>query len=970
MRKTKIYAGVVLCLFLVLPFLSGGEKTEKQEKLRPVELQDVLAWKSIRYSTLSSDGVWFGYRLAPNRGDSEVVLRNTREEKEYRFPGGAVSRYSFAPDVAISEDGRWAAFTVYPGFEEARKLRKQKKKLYNTLALVDLSSGKKEEFEKIRKFSFSGENPGWIGFHKYPLENRPKGKEKWKGTDLILRELATGTELNLGNVSEFAFDRKGRWLAWTVDAQGKSGNGVYVRNMETGVILPLDTDEAVYSRLTWTKKGGGLAVLKGKEDKKYEDKLYSVVGFYDFSAASPQKIVYDPAEDKNFPQEMTISPNRNPQWTEDFSAIIFGIHKIKLKERKDEKKEEAKKEEKPAPQAKSVPEIDKEDMPDLVIWHWLDKRLQSMQQVQESRDKNFSYLSVYLVKENRFVRLADDKVKNVSLKPYHRWAVGLDNSAYELAANLEGRRYQDVYVIDIKTGERRLALKKCRWYFGISPKGTHLLYYDNSEGHYFTYEIATEKKFNITKDVPTSFVNREDDHNIVNPPVYPYSYGWVKDDSSLLLYDNWDVWKVPVHGGKGVNLTVDGRKRGIRYQRRFVLDPEERGIDLSRSLYISAYEEWTKKSGIVRLDRNKAGGKYLLWDDAIFYLRKAKKTNVYLYTRQTYKDYPDYYVAGPSLNKGKRITEANPQQKEFLWSAGSRLIDYKSTKGDRLQAALFLPANYEEGKSYPTIVYIYEKLSRWLNRYFTPYASGFNKSVYTSNGYAVLMPDIVYKVNDPGMSAVWCVIPAIEAAIKTGVVDRNRIAIHGHSWGGYQTAFLITQTGLFKAAVAGAPLTNLISMYSSIYWNTGSANQPIFESSQGRFRGGYWENLEAYTRNSPVYHAEKVKTPVLILHNDKDGAVDWNQGIEYFNTLRRLKKPVVMLQYKGENHGLRKPANQIDYTIRMREFFDHYLKGSPAPEWLEEGIPHLKHKEHLEEMVRKHLKKIESMGKREKKEEK
>ncbi|HSF23426.1 MAG TPA: prolyl oligopeptidase family serine peptidase, partial [Blastocatellia bacterium] len=213
-------------------------------------------------------------------------------------------------------------------------------------------------------------------------------------------------------------------------------------------------------------------------------------------------------------------------------------------------------------------------------------------------------------------------------------------------------------------------------------------------------------------------------------------------------------------------------------------------------------------------------------------------------------------------------------------------------------------------------------------------------------------PDIVYKVNDPGMSAVWCVLPALEAAIKTGVVDRSRVAIHGHSWGGYQTSFLITQTDAFKAAVAGAPLTNMISMYSLIYWNTGSANQPIFESSQGRFTTGYWDNLEAYARNSPVYHAKNVKTPLIILHNDKDGAVDFTQGIEYFNTLRRLGKSVVMLQYKGENHGLAKLENRKDYSVRMLEFFDHHLKGKPAPAWLREGVPHLKMKEHLDERVK------------------
>jgi dipeptidyl aminopeptidase/acylaminoacyl peptidase len=239
-------------------------------------------------------------------------------------------------------------------------------------------------------------------------------------------------------------------------------------------------------------------------------------------------------------------------------------------------------------------------------------------------------------------------------------------------------------------------------------------------------------------------------------------------------------------------------------------------------------------------------------------------------------------------------------------------------------------------------------MSQMLNRHLPPASNGFNKTVYTSNGYAVFFPDITYKINDPGMSAAWCVLPALDAAMATGVVDRAKVGLQGHSWGGYETSFLVTQAD-FAAAVAGAPLTNMISMYSSIYFNSGVSNMAIFESSQGRFKGGYWDNLEAYQRNSPVYHASAVRTPLMILHNDKDGAVDWNQGIEYFNTLRRLKKTVVMLQYTGENHGLAKPANQRDYTVRMKEWFDHWLKGSPAPDWLKEGVPHLNLKDHLRE---------------------
>ncbi|MBZ5604827.1 MAG: prolyl oligopeptidase family serine peptidase, partial [Acidobacteriia bacterium] len=327
-------------------------------------------------------------------------------------------------------------------------------------------------------------------------------------------------------------------------------------------------------------------------------------------------------------------------------------------------------------------------------------------------------------------------------------------------------------------------------------------------------------------------------------------------------------------------------------------------------------------------------------------------SDVFLYTRETNQDFPNFYSANAKPAGGARVTDANPQQKDFAWTKGVRLIDYTSDKGDKLQGALYLPANYQPGKTYPMITYIYEKLSQGANTYPAPGYNGFSISVYTSNGYAVLTPDIVYKVNDPGMSAVWCLVPAVKAAVATGVVDPKRVALHGHSWGGYQTSFTVTQTNIFHAAIAGAPLTDMIAMYNAVYWNTGTSNQPIFESSQGRFTSGPWDNLEAYQRNSPVYHAKNVQTPLVILHNDKDGAVDWTQGIEYFNTLRRLGKPVVMLQYKGENHGLRKPENMKDYTVRMKEFFDYQLNDRQPPKWWTEGVPLLKQKDEVEERTK------------------
>lgn len=967
MKKSNFILLFILCLSLVLPGIAKQTKDTTVIKPRPLEdVADILAWKSIRTSVISDNGAWLAYIIGPQEGNLEVVFRQIKGEKEYRFPIGETPRYVSSSVMTFSCDSRKAAFTRYPDREDARKLKKQKKKLYNNVILVDLASGEKTEFKKIKNFSFSSENPAWLAMHRYPAESQAKEKDKWAGSDLLLVGLKKEETLNIGNVSEFAFNKKGQWLAIAIDAQGKSGNGIQLHNLQSGVITPLDHAEAVYKQLTWTEKGDGLTVLKGKEDDDFENKRFAVLGFSDLSAAGQAKVFYNPGQDKNFPKKMTISPNRAPVWTDDFSAILFGIHELKEKEDKKPKPEEAEKEEKP--KLEKPAKIDEEDLPGLVIWHWKDKRMQSQQQVQESRDKNFSFLSIYHIKDKKFMRLADETLRNISPTPKFRWGIGRDSRKYELDGNLYGRRFSDIYRVDLKTGARELVLEKCRWYFFPSPEGTDFLYFQ--DGHYFTYDLAAQKSFNVTKDIPTSFVDTEDDHNVIDPPIRPYGWGWTKGGKSLLLYDDWDIWLIPVQGGKGVNLTVSGKTDGIRFRSRFVFDPEEKGIDLTKPLYISTYGEWTKKSGIARIDKGIPKPKMLLWDDALFSVHKAKKAETYLYTRQTYKDYPDYYVSDAALKPGIKITDTNPQQSKFLWSSGSRLIEYQSTKGDRLQAALFLPADYKEGQSYPTLVYIYEKNSQHLNRYYAPAARGFNKSVYTSRGYAVLMPDIVYQINEPGMSSVWCVLPAIEAAAATGIVDKNRVGLHGHSWGGYQTAFLITQTELFKAAVAGAPLTNMISMYSLIYWNSGSANQPIFESSQGRFKGNYLDNIEAYTRNSPVYFAHRVKTPLIILHNDKDGAVDWTQGIEYFNTLRQLKKPVVMLQYKGENHGLRKPPNMKDYYIRMREFFDHHLLDKPAPKWLQEGVAHLAHKDHIEQRTQQILPKKEQQKVKKKEEKK
>ena len=950
MKRARALPLLFLTICLSWQTLSLNAAPEAATAKVPIALSDILAWKSIAAAQISDDGRWLAYRVSPVEGDSEVVVRQAQGDKEFRFGCGDVS--AGAAELAFSDDSAWVAFSVAPTKKEAAQLKKQKKPLQNKVSLVDLKTGKATEVPKVRRFAFSGGRSAWLALHRYVPESQLPEKDRPKGSDLILRELNTGAELNVGNVAEFSFDKPGRWIAWTVDALDQAGNGIVARNLETGLVLPLDSGKASFERLTWTEKGDALAGLRGVEDKAFADKLYSLAAFRGFDAGKPVKTTYDPAADKTFPAGMSISADRAPAWTDDLSGVLFGI---RVPRKKGDEKAEAKapdaKDEKAADKPKAEPEkteLDPDEKPDLVLWHYQDKRLQSQQQVEEDRDKRFSFLSIYRPADQKFVRLATDAVRDVTAAPWSRWAVGTDTSAYELGGSMDGRRYQDVYTIDLKTGERRLAVKKARWFSGASPDASRLLYYE--DGHYFVADASSGQVTNITKAVPASFVDDRDDHNVVRPPTA--SLGWTKDGGAVLLSDGWDLWMVPATGGPATNLTATGRKDQVRYQRRLVLDRDERGIDTSKPMLVTTYGEWTKKGGIARIDPARPGVEPLLWDDAAFgRVMKAKGAEVYVYSRETHNQPPDLHVAGPSLKDGRKLTSLDAQVAKYDWSAGRMLVDYKpdekTLKADRLQGALYLPANYEKGKSYPTIVYIYERLSQSLNQFTAPSANGFNKSVYTSNGYAVLMPDITYKLNDPGRSAVWCVLPALRAAVATGVVDPARVGIQGHSWGGYQTAFLVTQTNAFAAAVAGAPLTNMVSMYSLIYKNSGGANQAIFESSQGRFLGGYWDNWEAYYRNSPVFFARSVKTPLMLLHNDKDGAVDFTQGVEYFNTLRRLNKPVWMLEYVGENHGLRKPANMQDYTVRMREFFDHYLKAQPMAAWMKDGVSRLAMDDHL-----------------------
>ena len=677
---------------------------------------------------------------------------------------------------------------------------------------MNLATGEKTAVPKIRRYAFSGESAGWIALAPVrsgccawcggaaPAGGRGGGRGGGadtagdaprstapRGTDLILHELKTGTELNVGNVSEWNFNKSGRYLALVIDAADQAGNGIQLRDMQSGTIASLDTDKAFYERMTWTQEGDALAALKGHDDRGWRERLYTVVGFTGVGqSGDPKKVSYDPASDASFPKNMSVSGNRAPQFTETRDALMFGIANLTKVERPAAGRNggagaNPASDAQAPPAAGTTPADDTStDRPNLVIWHYKDSRLQSQQQVQEPQDRNFNYATMFRLDDKKLVRLADEESPTVNVTGRGRWAIGTNNDPYELQGNLDGIRRQDVYAIDTKTGRKTVIKKGLRWGNAASPDTTKYLYYDAK--NFYVFDTATGLARNITAGVPTSFVDTEDDHNVVDPPTNVV--GWTSDSASVLISDRWDIWKIPVAAeAPAVNLTVNGRKDQIRYQTRVRTDPDERGIDLTKPQYFSAMSEWTKRGGYGVLEPGKPGVTMLLWEDAaIRGLAKAEKGDVWMYTRETPTEATGVYVTDATLKSGRKVVDTSPEAAPFLWTSGAQLIEYRDAhkkvgekEGARLQGSLYLPANYEKGKQYPLVVYIYERQTQSHFTYGRPTANGFSRQAYTSNGYAVLMPDITYFVNDPGMSAVWALVPAVQAAIATGVVDPKRV---------------------------------------------------------------------------------------------------------------------------------------------------------------------------------------------------
>ena len=885
-------------LFLTAALLGGPAPGLHGQEKRPLTLEDYGDWNRIAEVVLSADGDWLSYAYVPNDGDPTLFVRDLDGESLFETPNGA--------DVVFSSNGRWAALLATPGEDEAESLREDGKPVPRTLHLIDLTDGARTEDSGVRSFAFS-EDGRFLVVHR---DRRDRDAEH-EGSDLLLRDLQAGTSLSFGNVSEYGFSEDGAYLAYLVDADGTAGNGLYVMEPTSGRIRPLSTGGDRFEDLAWSEVEAKVVALRGAVEEGTVHRTNHLVVAGDLGSDRPSVSVYDPSTDDAFPSGLVISEQATVRWSGDGQRVLLGL---------DEQE----------PEVEQV----EEEAPNVDVWHWADDRLQSVQMVQADADRRFTYSAAFNPVSGSLVRLATSEMPRVDIPERGRWAIGRKDAPYRGILTEDGAR-ADYVRIDMDTGEEALIVTDVRRPMGISPDGRWFLFAKDEA--VFSADLRSLEITDLSEATGIDFIDREFDR-ITERPAHGVG-GWMGGDR-VLLNSRWDVWAVPLGGGEPVAYTgAAGERDQVRF-RAVRLDPEDDWVSADNTV-LSAYGEWTKQSGYFRPRPGGEPESLLFGDEMIRDLVKAENANRLVFTRQTFERFPDYWVADGGLGSPRQVTNANPQIAGFAW--GRRvLVDYVDERGNELQATLTLPAGYEAGRRYPMIIYFYEKMSQRHHEFSRPvYDDRPHMSTYASNGYLVLMPDIVYDDGYPGSSALDDVTAAARRAIELGYADPDRIGLQGHSWGGYETSFILTQTDMFSAIVTGAPLTNLMSMNNILYKRTGNQNGPILQWSQGRMGDQPWDDFERWVSQSPVHHAPDIATPFLILHGTEDGAVDWNQGLELYTAARRLGKEVILLSYPGEPHHLAKKANQKDFQVRMKQYFDHYLMDAEAPDWMKEGVPFL-----------------------------
>ena len=889
MRHLK-YLAFVACLGSLSPAFA-------QNASKSLTIDDLVTWQRITDREISDNGKWVACKMEPWEGDATVYL--------YAAQGQETATFSPADKFAFSASSGYLVVTQTPGKSTVDSLKvlktKEDKMPMNTLVIYSVA-GKKETIDSLKTFKLADE-ADWIAYQR--------GR---KDSTLYVRSLDGSKTFQFPTVTDFQFAKKSGMLYYTSAAEGEAG--IFTLNPEKGSPALIKEGKGVFKQTTFDEKGERLAFLYCAD----KDSSYKALSLWLSEHNAPAKEIATRGN-KAFPAEWVINENGMLQFSKSASRLFFGTS--------------------PEPRQKDTTQL-AENRPNVQVWSWDEPVQYTVQNYNKEKDLKKSYQAVYNLGNGSIFQLANEELPNIQLGNEGDAALALLSTSrpYSLSSMWEARTRSDYYTVSLDNGERKQIAQADYGRFRLSPQGKYAYWYGETDSCWYTIALAEGKRYRLT--TPESFPAWDEENDVPNHPYAHGAAGWTANDQNLLIYDRYDIWKFdPTAATSPINLTVNGRKEKLSY-RLEQLDKEARFIDLGKPQLLKGFNETTKGYGFynARLSAPAAPKTLLAGNYMLRSINKAKNTDDVIYTMETFQQYPDIHYSTLAFKKSVQLTHGDKQQEGFIWGT-AELVSWISLDGRPLEGVVYKPANFDPNKKYPMMVNFYERNSETLYNYRMPepHRSTIDYHLYNSNEYVIFNPDIRYVDGYPGESCYNCLMPGITMMIAKGYINEKGIGAQGHSWGGYQVAYLATRTNLFSAIESGAPVVNMFSAYGGIRWGSGMARSFQYEHTQSRLGATPWSSPLRYLENSPLFTMDKVQTPILIMHNDADGHVPWYQGIEYFVAMKRLGKPCWLLNYTGEPHWPMHMANRIDFQRRMFQFFNHYLKNQKMPKWMSEGVP-------------------------------
>ena len=911
--------------FFLLVFLTISVCAQK----KPLDHSVYDSWESISQVLISNDGNYASYIVAPQDGDSLLYVTNLKTQATTSIERG------FSPQ--ITDDSRYVVFRIKPTQAEKKEARKKKKKAdeqpQDSLGWLKLGTQDVKKIPEVKSYRMPEKASDFFVYTTLMPKDSVKHKKDEKPENMIVYYFKSGVYDTIPYVNSYTVSKNGKYLSYTTKPSEKDSlavPGVYLYDTKTRISTSLMENKGDYKLQSFDEETTQFTFFATTDTTKCDPKVYNL--YYTKTSEQSVRLIADTLS-AAMPEGWAVNTFRNISFSHDGGKMYFGISPVI------------------APKDTT---IDESELAKLDIWHYRDDYIQPTQLKQLKTELNRSYLCVFDVSDlSRFKQLGSVDLENITTsdRGNGEYALGVTTNGYRIEEQWTGFSRNDVYIVSTITGERTLVAKALSARPSISAAGKYLTWFNRDDSQWYLYSVKDKTTRSVTEGLDVDF---EDSSGQMPDKYGPFgAMGWSKNDDFFYVYDKYDIWQIDPEGKIAPVMITSGlgRKEKLVF-RNNKFDNEIEYIDMDKQLLLSAFNDETKEAGYYTLEikgntkSNKSGTAKINLRKSVIdkktypVIRKAKNTDIFVYSKADFSTTPDLWVTSDFWKNEKQLSHINPQMADYLWGT-SELVSWKSKEGFDMKGILYKPENFDPDKKYPMMIYFYEKHSDELYRHFapSPSRSTINISFYCSRGYLVFTPDIYYVDGYPGRSAYNSIVAGAEMLCENSWVDKERIGIQGQSWGGYQVAYLVTQTNMFAAAGAGAPVSNMTSAYGGIRWATGGSRQRQYEHQQSRIGKTLWNGLDLYIENSPLFFADKVNTPLLIMHNDNDGAVPWYQGIEYYMALRRLNKVVYFLQYNGEEHNLLERRNMHDLTIRLQQFFDHYLKGEPMPVWMKYGVP-------------------------------